>query len=656
MKRLLACLLVALMLLPCLAGCGTGDTPNTPQDDTNTPTEGGTTPTPPNEENTATDITFSANFKVAGDHAALLTAALQEAGITAGNEQAEMTIYIGDSDATVTATAKAAATAREAHYNDYALVCNGTELAIYGGSEHATAQAISYLIDQYASKGAITVKKDLQYTAQPTVADDITVGDYKLQDLTVVAQNASCLGIARNFAKRLSILTGYEIPVSTTAVRRAINLRASNTQNEDDFSTTYRIEAAANAAAKTSELTITAPTRAALSYAVQTLADTLKAGDTYAAGFNEEHSFNLVHTDATDTALFKYCGTWQASDEENPKTMVSYWNAAYVEINFTGNAITPVFSKESTFKIKLDNAAEYSKTYTVTGAITFFAEGEGEHTLKIFYNDKCKHMYFAGVSVSEGTTLSRTASRAHYIQFVGDSISDGGSSFTQQVGDVLGWDYSVTALSGIALETGYGYWRNNNGLANGTITPGSLADLIKKNFGIDNIGMEDAFFKLGVANTAGTPKDELAYYAENYYTEKMDNRFESGYTPDIVFIFLGTNDQLGSLNDTDRFVNTYVKFVGNILAAYGEDTQICILQALTHSSLPNNENHPRYEIIRSAAETLMLTYPNNINFIDRDIITTWNVEIGSDTTHPTATGYTTLTEKISALLAEYYGQ
>lgn len=652
MKRLLACLLVALMLLPCLAGCGNTPAP-TPDSPSTTPPEEGDGPTTPT---TPTDVTFAGNFKVAGDRANLLTAALAEAGIPMGDEQATMTIYIGESDAAVTVTAKAAATAREAHYNDYALICDGTALAVYGASEHATTQAISYLIDHYASEGAITVKKDLQYTAQPTVVDDITVGDYKLQELTVVAQNTACLGIANTFAKRLSILIGYEIPVSTSPTRRAIHLRASNIKDEADFATAYHIEATANAAAKTTELTITAPTRASLSYATQALAAGLKAGDSFAIGAKEDRSFNLVHTDATDTALFKYCGTWQASDEEASKTMVSYWNAAYVEINFTGNAITPVFSKESTFKVKLDNADEYSKTYTVTGAITFFAEGDGEHTLKIFYNDKCKHMYFAGVSVSEGVTLSRTASRAHYIQFVGDSISDGGSSFTQLVGDVLGWDYSVAALSGIALETGYGYWRNNNGYANGTITPGSLAEQIKKNFGIDNIGMEDAFFKLGVANTAGTPKDELAYYAENYYTEKMDNRFACGNTPDIVFIFLGTNDELVSLKEEERFVNTYVNFVKNILSVYGNDTQICVLQALTHSSLPNNENHPRYSIIRSAADALMLTYPENITFIDRDIITTWNVEIGSDNTHPTAAGHATLTEKIAALLAEYYGK
>ena len=87
----------------------------------------------------------------------------------------------------------------------------------------------------------------------------------------------------------------------------------------------------------------------------------------------------MKHVDATDVALFKYCGTWQATDPGSPTTMVSYWNAAYVEIDFTGNAITLEFSKETSFKVKMDDASYVP--YTADGKITLFAEGEGKHTL-----------------------------------------------------------------------------------------------------------------------------------------------------------------------------------------------------------------------------------------------------------------------------------
>jgi hypothetical protein len=209
---------------------------------------------------------------------------------------------------------------------------------------------------------------------------------------------------------------------------------------------------------------------------------------------------------------------------------------------------------------------------------------------------------------------------------------------------------SVSALSGIALETNYGYWKNNNGFQNGSLTPGSLADLIKKNFDIDNIGMEDAFFKLGIPNTAGMPKDELAYYAENYYTEKMDYNFGAGYTPDAVFIFLGTNDQLtGSAKDMERFAMAYLNFVDNIKRVYGEDTDIWVLQSLC------TPTEPRFECIRYAVEVLQSVHGDSIHFIDWDQIQNWNLTF-SDHVHPTVEGHKIVTEELAKILNEFYGE
>ncbi len=653
MKRFLAFLMVVFMLTGLLAGCTpTGETPSGGETPGGSETPGGND-TPGGEDTppAPTDVTYQADFKVAGAAAEKLTKALADAGITPGGDDAAKIIYAGEDAAALAASAKASATARAASYNDYAILCDGTNLALYGASDYATEQAIAYLLATYAKDGAITVPKDLTYTAQPALAA-ITVGDNAIEELTIVSENASCLGIANDLAKRLAILTGKEPAVSTSRARRAITLTANNGTNEDDFATSYTVSATA------SELIITAPTRASLSYAVQDFAASLTDGATFAAGHQADKSYELVHVDATDTALFKYCGTWQATDEEHPNTMVSYWNAAFVEIDFTGNAITVDFSRPTTFKIKMDDAATYSANYTANGAITFFAEGDGPHTLRIYSNDRNSHMYFAGAAAPAATTLSRTANKQHYIQFVGDSISDSTNSFSHRVGDVLGWDFSVTALSGIALETDKGYWKYNNGFTNGVTTPGSMADLIKKNFGIDTIGMEDAFFKLGIAQEYMTGA-ERELYANYYYGPQLDNQFTTGYNPDIVFIFLGTNDELGSVSDTQRFTSTYLSFVENILATYGAETQICVLQALTHSSLPNNEGHARYTVIRNAANALIEAYPENVTFIDRDIITTWNAEItpppADNYTHPTLNGYNTLTEKIAELMQEYYG-
>ena len=51
---------------------------------------------------------------------------------------------------------------------------------------------------------------------------------------------------------------------------------------------------------------------------------------------------------ADDISLFKYCGAWQA-EEEDPHTMITYWTVSYVEIDFTGSEILLDFTKKSTF-------------------------------------------------------------------------------------------------------------------------------------------------------------------------------------------------------------------------------------------------------------------------------------------------------------------
>ncbi len=364
---------------------------------------------------------------------------------------------------------------------------------------------------------------------------------------------------------------------------------------------------------------------------------------------------------AQNTALFKYCGMWERENREGTDCMVSYWNVAYVEIDFTGNVIAPHFALPTHYIYSIDGGA-YSAPQSSDGQAVIFAEGTGKHTLRIRNysppgtgTGRSGHLYFAGVSVPKASELSRTADRAHYVQFVGDSISDGMNTFSHRVGEALGWDYSVTACEALALEDDYGYWYVNNGKHE----EGSMSAMIRNNFGIHTIGMESAFFKLGLAENVMTGT-ERELYANHYYDEEgtLACHFSSGNTPDIVFIFIGTNDQLQYENtDTTRFVEAYVRFVRRILDVYGKDTQICIMNALTHSVPPaqNDENNGRYTGIRDAATAISGEFPNNIHFIDREDIISWNVEIGSDNCHPTGAGQATLTEKVGAFLQDVYG-
>jgi lysophospholipase L1-like esterase len=150
----------------------------------------------------------------------------------------------------------------------------------------------------------------------------------------------------------------------------------------------------------------------------------------------------------------------------------------------------------------------------------------------------------------------------------------------------------------------------------------------------------------------------FADIAANYYTEKYDFNFATGYTPDIVFIFLGTNDlSMGSnKGDAATFANTYKAFVEKIFEVYGKETKICILQALTTSSSSNlyDTSSMRHQGIERAVEMLTEEYPDNIHFINSSRIFTWGVDISSDGTHPSALGYETLTNQIANYLPKIY--
>ncbi len=338
---------------------------------------------------------------------------------------------------------------------------------------------------------------------------------------------------------------------------------------------------------------------------------------------------------ATDTTTYKYCGTWEPSGT----SMISHWNESYVEVDFYGTSVTPVFTASSPIRYSVDGGGY---TYArANGEYTITVEGDCKHTLRIQTQDRTGNVYFAGIKTASKSLLARTAEKAHYIHFVGDSISDSHSSFARRVGNVLGWDYATTAVGGMALERNYGYWKVNN--------PQMYAEI-----GI-NVGMVDAFFKYGHPTDSWTGETRDKYL--NYYTDpSLNNTYEAGYTPDIVFIFLGTNDELGKETDVTRFTEAYLEFADKIMQVYGKDTEIWALQALTNSDATVNEAHPRFTCIRAAANALKAKYGEQINFIDYDVIKTWNVKISSDNTHPTTNGYNTLTEKIAAILEKHYAE
>ena len=326
---------------------------------------------------------------------------------------------------------------------------------------------------------------------------------------------------------------------------------------------------------------------------------------------------------ASDISLFKYCGAWQ-TDESDKLTMVTYWTVSYVEIDFTGNIILLDLPKKSTFSIKIDGS-DYSQQSAV-GLYPINVNGSGVHTLRIYNRGNHRRIYFGGAAVPEDQKLLRTTNKKHYVQFIGDSITQN-NAYIPVMADDFNWDYSVTAMGAISLRTGYGALSYFN-------------PIMVQLMGEDKVkvGMEEAFFKLEIPADSIGNKDTIERYVHYYEDQGLNYRFGTGYYPDIVFIFLGTNDKLELSSEYDFSVH-YNEFVGKILKTYGKNTHVYIMQAL-------NGDPGRYKCIESAALNLIKNYPNNVSFVNQKTVDSWGVEISNDNLHPSDVGYKSLANGI----------
>ena len=122
-------------------------------------------------------------------------------------------------------------------------------------------------------------------------------------------------------------------------------------------------------------------------------------------------------------------------------------------------------------------------------------------------------------------------------------------------------------------------------------------------------------------------------------------KFKHLRKPDIIVIFLGTNDYLDNPDDESRgnigiFAKHYLAFVKKIRAIH-KDTPIYMLQALT-------DKHCRRRGIE-AAYNLICEELDNVTLLPSD---NWSIEISSDGTHPTLDGYTRMGECLADALSD----
>lgn len=297
----------------------------------------------------------------------------------------------------------------------------------------------------------------------------------------------------------------------------------------------------------------------------------------------------------------KFSGIWQENDL---KEIVSYGTVASAEIGFDGNAIYIHGHFDKGINVFVDDnnvqAEEYREGYIIR-------TDKGRHALKI-QSVPGSRIYLKGFEPSLENVFFKTPDKK-YVQFIGDSITHAYPGFTDRCAKILNADYSCVATCGMSLVDGWGWYQIPDWL---TIRP----------------GMESMFFKLENVNET-----------KNY----TDYKFEYCRQPDVILIFLGTNDYINNESEKEsgnyeKFANHYLSFVKNLRAHYN-DSKIVIMGPVSGSVYRKEATEQAVGLIKSKLK--------NIYFMKTDA---WDIDICSDKTHPTDLGYKQISKKAACFL------
>lgn len=296
-----------------------------------------------------------------------------------------------------------------------------------------------------------------------------------------------------------------------------------------------------------------------------------------------------------------YTGVWQKNDDN---TVTAYWNYASAEFKTDSKIIIIGYIDTETASVDIDGV---ETVYTVTdNKVRLETDGE-MHSIKIAGKYDAR-ITLASIALEEGSKVLPPDKRP-YFQFIGDSISHFSSSFTTKTPRALGVDWSIVAQAGAALHDGWGWYKMPEGMTH-------------------RRGIESAYFKLQFpAETS-----DFTYY-----------NFDICRVPDVIVIFLGTNDYLDCEEHRKRghieiFANAYCNFV-SLLREKFPKAKIFMLEALSDKCC-------RVEGIETAHKVVSAKH-KDVTLIRSD---KWNIEISEDGTHPTPKGATDLANKLTDYL------
>ena len=299
----------------------------------------------------------------------------------------------------------------------------------------------------------------------------------------------------------------------------------------------------------------------------------------------------------TDTNL-RYVGRWDRGDA---KTYHSHWGGAYLRANFTGTSVAfrgGTTAGGPTFLVSLDGEAPHEvKSLILTGL------KPGPHTLLAGSSYQNSEVDFQGLTLEAGASTLPVPARP-VIEFVGDSITTGGGqtlpgtvNYAWESAEALGADHVQIAFSARALTTGYG-----------------CAD--------DKTGLDTQYFQLKNFN---------------HLSDKPQMPWDFSYTPAVIVINLGQNDQCGGEPEA-VMTTSYVAFVQKLRAKFPQ-TQIAVLRPF---------GGPFEAAIRKAVETLTAAGDSRVHYLDT---TGWLDKADFvDGIHPTQAGHAKVAQRLAPLL------
>lgn len=252
--------------------------------------------------------------------------------------------------------------------------------------------------------------------------------------------------------------------------------------------------------------------------AISCLICLLAAADTATAG---DHDGSLGDSN------LRCIGRW---DLRSTGIWRSHWGSAYLRTGFTGTTIKARFAGKVGILVSIDG--EPMRPLVGNGLLDLAANPlvPGEHTLVLAGDGQNQELCFQGL-VLDPEARTRLVPARPLIEFVGDSITacpgPGGhadGNYAWLAAETLGCDHVQIAFSGVALVSGFGFFK-------------------------DRTGFDTWYFRLMNCNHADT------------------DPWDFTYQPDLVVVNLGTNDvQAGKRPSDESFAISYRAFLGAIRA------------------------------------------------------------------------------------------